>query len=104
MYTVFIKAVDPDLLIDVDEIGRIGFSGNEIFAFSRLEEQYSIYRGKAVNSEKALVETVALIHSAKKFSEKTESALIMDFSKDFDNPTIVRPNNRDVTRFSRISV
>ncbi|WP_156165683.1 hypothetical protein [Methanosarcina sp. 2.H.A.1B.4] len=88
----------------MDKIERVLYSGNEIFAFTRLEDRYSIYRGKGVNREKAQAETIALIHSAKKFSETTGSALIMDFSKDLDSPTIVRPHDKNMNSFSRIGI
>lgn len=54
MYTVFIKTADFNMLIDVDKIERIICEKNEIFAFSTYEERCSIYRGKAINGEKAM--------------------------------------------------
>lgn len=104
MYTVFIKAVDSDLLINVDKIKKILYFRNQIFAYTSLRGQYPIYKGKVIISEKALVDTIAWIHSAKKFSETTGSALIMDFSKDLGSPTIVRPHDKNMNSFSRIGI
>jgi len=104
MHTVFIKSVElgSEILINVDNIERISFSKNVILAFNMYEERYSIYEGKAVNDEKALSEVVNLIHSAKRYSETHNQAVIMDFLKDLDNPQIVLPLERDVSRFKRL--
>jgi hypothetical protein len=102
MYTVFIKTADLNMLIDVDKIERIMYGDNEIFAFNLYEERCPIYRGKAVNGDKAIVEVVSLIHSAKMHSENTKQAIIIDFSKDLDDPKITIPMPKDVQCFTRV--
>lgn len=43
-----------------------------------------------------------MLHSAKLYSENHKQALIMDFSKDLDDPRITTPSPKDVYSFKRV--
>jgi hypothetical protein len=104
MHTVYIKSSEFDMLIDVDNLERISFSENKIFAHNLYEEKYPIYEGKAVNGNKALVTIAGVVHSAKRHSETDNQAVILDFTKDLDYPQIALPLTTDITHFKRLEL
>ncbi|WP_406661897.1 hypothetical protein V7O66_05130 [Methanolobus sp. ZRKC3] len=99
MHTVYIKSPAHNMLIDIDNLERMSYSGHQIYAHNLHNEQYPIYEGQAINGDKALAEIAALIHSAKRHSENNSQAVIIDFSNDLYNPLISLPMTRDIRHY-----
>lgn len=104
MHTVYIKSSEFGMLIDVDNLERMSFCENKIFAHNLYEERYPIYEGKAVNGDKALVKIAGLIHSAKRHSETYNEAVILDFVNDLDNPQIALTLTTSITHLKRFDI
>lgn len=86
MYTVYIKAVDPECNVNVDNIEFIRNTGNVVMVSTPTYHSTVIYRGKAINAEVQLDNVVSLIGSAKEKSEKFGSSVLLDFSEDIEYP------------------
>ncbi|MFY1111162.1 MAG: hypothetical protein AB3K77_05715 [Methanosarcinaceae archaeon] len=86
MYTVYIKAVDPECNVNVDNIEFIWNTENVVMVCTPNHYGTIIYKGKAINAEVQVDNVVGLIDSAKRESEKSGSPVLLDFSENIESP------------------
>lgn len=88
MHTVYIHSSRG--FVNADQIESILYSepnkiGVKIGQIEDESSMYTIYCGKAVNREIAVIKILSLINEAKLESSKNQKAVILDFIEDIDN-------------------